>query len=134
MGLVPTVMRWFPDRGRRGDVSARQIYIDPTSVFLGCEVEAHLVADLLDTGLELLHAARRVVALAHNDVQVRLPTCTGIPDARLEDVLGLFDELPMQVDGVGRHAARRVILAEDELGRLPVVGLLLSLVPLTFLG
>jgi len=64
---------------------------------------------------------------------VRLLTGAGIADARLEDVLGLFDKLTMQVDGVGRHAARRVILPKDELGRLPVVGILLALVPLTFL-
>jgi len=68
MGLVPIVMRRLPDRGRRGDVAACQIYINPTSVLFGCEVKAHLTAYPLDTRLELLHAARRVVSLAHNDM------------------------------------------------------------------
>lgn len=126
--LVPVRLRrqgW-----RRANATASKVDVDATSVFLGREVKAHLTAHLLHTRLDLLHAARRVVALADDDVQVRLPARSGIADARLENVLGLLDKLPVQVDGVVGHPPGRVILAEYELGRLPVVGLLLLLVPL----
>lgn len=43
-------------------------------------------------------------------------------DTLLQDLLGLLDVLPVQVDGVGVDAARRVVLAEDVRRRLPVVG------------
>jgi len=71
-----------------------------------------------------------VVALADDDVQVGLAAGLGVADAGLEYVLGLLDELAVQVDGVGGDAVRLVVLAEDELGRLPVVVVLLALVPL----
>jgi hypothetical protein len=65
-------------------------------------------------------------------MQVRLPRGLGVADALLEDVLGLLDELAVQVDGVVGDAAGGVVLAEDELGRLLVVLGLLLLVPLAF--
>ena len=57
----------------------------------------------------------------NSHVQVRLPLGAGLADAGLEDVLGLLDELAVQVDGVLAHAPRRVVLPEDVLARLLVV-------------
>ena len=54
-------------------------------------------------------------------MQVRLALGAGAPDAGLEDVLGLLDELAVQVDGVVVDAAGGVVLPEDVLARLPVV-------------
>ena len=62
-----------------------------------------------------------VVALANDDVQMRLPGLLGVADALLEDLLGLLDELAVQVDGVGVDAADGVVFAENVLGRLFVV-------------
>ena len=45
----------------------------------------------------------------------------GVLDALLQDVLGLFYELAMQIDGVPIYSADRVILAEDEVRGLFVV-------------
>jgi hypothetical protein len=73
-----------------------------------------------------------MIPLADNDVQVRLAGALGVADALLEDVLGLLDELAVQVDGVLGDPAGRVVLAEDELGRLLVVLRLLPLVLLAF--
>lgn len=115
MGLAPAMMRWLPDGWRRGDAPTRQVDINPTRVFFGRKVKAHLSTDLLDAGLELLHSAGRVVALAHNDVQMRLAAGAGVADSGLENILGLLYILPVQVDGIGRYPARRVVLAEDEL-------------------
>ena len=53
-------------------LSTRQIDVYPSFVLLGFEFEAHLVAQTLDTWLDLLHVAGRVMPLAHNRVQVAL--------------------------------------------------------------
>lgn len=113
--------------------SASQVDVDAALVLLGGVVEAELAAEALDAGLELLHAAGRVVALADDDVQMGLACGLGVADARLEDLPGLVDVLAVQVDGVVGDAARRVVLAEDELGRPPVVLGLPPLVPLALL-
>lgn len=73
-----------------------------------------------------------MIPLADNDMQVTLSAGLSISDPRLEDVLGLLDELPVQVDRVGWHAVWVVILAEDEFRGLLVVGVLLPLVFLAF--
>lgn len=75
-----------------------------------------------------------MVPLANDDVQVRLAGGLGVADALLEDVLGLFNELPVQVNGVLRYAAGSVVLPEDELRRLLVVVGLLLLMPLALIG
>jgi len=62
-----------------------------------------------------------VVSLADDHVEVRLAVLLGVADALLEDLLGLFDELAVQVDGVAVDFADGVVLAEDELGGLLVV-------------
>ena len=42
-------------------------------------------------------------------------------DALLQDVLGLFNKLAMEVDRVGRHASFGIVLSEDEFRSLSVV-------------
>lgn len=46
---------------------------------------------------------------------------SGISDTLLENVLGFFDELTVQIDGVAFNPARGIILAKDEVGGLLVV-------------
>jgi hypothetical protein len=58
----------------------------------------------------------------------------GVADALFQNLLGLFDKLPMQVDGVGWDAPAGVVLAEDKLGRLLVIFLHLATMRLTLLG
>jgi hypothetical protein len=73
-----------------------------------------------------------VVSLADDDMQVGLPGGLGVADALLEDVLGFFDKLAVQVDGVLGDAARSVVLTKDELRGLLVVVCLFLLVALAF--
>lgn len=121
-------------RGHAADLAALEVDVDAARVVLGRVVQAQLAADLLDAGLDLLDVARAVVALADDDVQVCLPPRARVPDPRLEDVLGLLDELPVQVDGVVGHPPRRVVLPENVLGRLLVVRLHLRRVPLALVA
>lgn len=109
-----------------------QLDVDPALVVLRVVLQPQLAADLLHARLDLLHVVGAVVALADDDVQVRLPALLRVADALLQDLLGLLHELPVQVDRVAVHLAHGVVLAEDELGRLPVVlvgfgGVLLAL-------
>lgn len=121
-------------QGRRGaDVLAREVNIYPPVVLLRRVLQPELAAHFLDARLDLLHVVRRVVALADNDVEMRLVPGLRVPYPRLQDILGLLDELAVQVDRVRGYASFRVVLAEDVLGRLFVVllhlgGVLLALV------
>lgn len=45
----------------------------------------------------------------------------GVADALLENLLGFFDKLAVQIDGVAGDLTYSVVLAEDELGSLLVV-------------
>lgn len=54
-------------------------------------------------------------------MQMVLPMRLGILNALFQDILRLLDELPMQIDRIGRYAPVGVVLAEDELGCLLVV-------------
>lgn len=116
------------------DVVALEVDVDAALVLLGAVLQPQLLAEVLDARLELLHVADRVVALADDDVQVRLAARLRVADARLEDVLGLLDELPVQVDRVGGDLVRRVVGAEDVLGRLLVVLLHLGRVGLALVA
>jgi hypothetical protein len=62
-----------------------------------------------------------VVSLADDHVQVRLAVLLGVANALLEDLLGLFDELAVKINGVAVDFADGVVFAEDELGGLLVV-------------
>lgn len=58
----------------------------------------------------------------------------GVLDALLQNLFGLLDELPVQIDRVGRDAPVGVVLAEDKLRRLSVILLHLASVGLALLG
>lgn len=134
--VIPAMManRLRRQRRRHIDAPARQVNVYAALVLFGGAVQAELLAEALDGGLDLLDVADRVVPLADDDVQVALATGLGVADARLEDALGLLHELAVQVDGVLGHVARRVVLAEDVLGRLLVVRVTLRLVLLALVG
>lgn len=78
--------------------------------------------------------AGAMVPLAHNHMQVCLARGLRVSDALLDDIFGLLDELTVQVDGVGGDAVERVVLAEDVLGGLVVVGVHHGAVALAFFG
>lgn len=98
-----------------------QLDVDATLIVLRVVLQSKLAADLLHARLDLLHVVGRVVSLADNDVQVILSVLLGVADALLEDFLGFFDELAVQVDGVAVDFSYGVVLAEDEFGGLLVV-------------
>lgn len=128
--LVTT--RLLRQRRRRSDLATLQVDIDPSFVLLSSIVEAHLTAYLLNAGLDLLHMANTVVSPADDDVQMRLAPRLSIPEPRLEDVLCLLDELPMQIDSIVSNTADGVVLPEDVLRGLLVVGVLRGGVFLAF--
>jgi len=103
---VPTAAAW------------PQIDVDPALVLLGVVLQSQLLAYLLDFGLDLLHVPDAVVSLAHNDVQMPLPRLLRVTDPFLEDFLGFFDELAVQVDRVRIDAADGVVFPKDVLGGL----------------
>lgn len=118
--LLSAVVLRRPRAGSHG-FAALEVDVDPALVLLVRVVpQAQLPAELLDLGLQLLHAARRVVALADDGEEVVGAAGLVGADALLEDALCLLDELPVQVDLILIDAARRVVLAEDVLGRLAV--------------
>ena len=78
-----------------------QIDIHPTRIRLRVELQPLLLTNPLHHRLDLLNVSWRVIALAHNDVQMVLTLAFGGADPRLEDALGFVDVLPVQVDGVG---------------------------------
>lgn len=51
-----------------------------------------------------------MVALSHDNMQVRLAAGAGVAQPALEDVLGLFDELAVKVDGVRGDVVDLVLL------------------------
>ena len=109
-------------RHLRRSIAARlQLDVHATLVVLSVVLQAKFTADLLDARLNLLHVVDGVVSLADDHVQVRLAVLLGVADALLEDLLGLFDELAVQVDGVAVDFADGVVFAEDELGGLLIV-------------
>ena len=61
-----------------------------------------------------------MVALAHNDMQMRLPILLCISYPLFQDIFCLFYELSVQVDRVVRDSTGRIVLAEDIVGCLLV--------------
>lgn len=133
---IPTMLSTRLDRQRRraGDGRALEIDVYPTLIRLRRILQPQLAAHLLDPGLDPLDMVRAVVALPDNHMQVRLPARLGVLDARLEDVLSLLDELPVQVDRVVGDAPGGVVLAEDILGGLLIVCVHLGAVLLALVG
>lgn len=84
-------------------------------------LQTQLPADLLDFRLDLLYVAGTVVALANDDMQMRLPALFRVSDALFQDLLCFLYILPVQVYRVAADFTGRVVLAEDVLGSLFVV-------------
>ena len=135
-GMVPPlVASGLRGQRRRGaHLAARQVDIHAALVLLGRVVQPHLLADLLDARLDLLDVPGAVVALADDHMQMRLAPGLGVADARLQDVLGLLDELAVEIDRVVGDPALHIVLAEDVFRRLLVVLVLLGLVLLSLVG
>ena len=72
-------------------------------------------------------------ALCDLHMQMILPMCLSVLDPLFQDLLRLLDELPVEIDRVGRDTSIGVVLAEDELRGLLVVLLHLAAVGLSFL-
>lgn len=100
---------------------ALQTHVDASLILLGMVLQPQLATDLLDARLDLLNVVLAVVALAHDDVEVRLARGLRVPDALLEDFFCLLYELAMQINGVAGNLADSIVLAEDEFGGLFVV-------------
>lgn len=122
----------IPQRRRPTHLTSGQIDIQASFILLRRIIQPQLSTELLDPWFDLLDSARGMIPLADDDMQMSLSSRLSIPDPRLQDVLGFFDELPVEIDRVLGHAAGRVILPEDVLGGLFVVGVLLALVFFTF--
>jgi hypothetical protein len=67
-------------------------------------------------------------------MKVVLSMRLGVLDPFFQDLLGLLDELTVQIDGVGLDAPACIVLAEDKLRRLSVILLHLAAVCLSLLG
>lgn len=106
---------------RRPIAAGLQLDVHATFVLLGVVLQSKFAADLLDARLDLLHVAGGVISLADDHVEVRLSALLSVADALLEDLLGFFHELAVQVDSVAVDSAHGVVLAEDEFGGLLVV-------------
>lgn len=102
-------------------LGAGQINVHATLVLLGVVLEAKLTADIFDGGLDLLDVIGRVVSFADNDVKMSLAVLLGVLDALGDYLLGLLDELAVQVNRVRVHAANGIVLAEDVVRGLLVV-------------
>lgn len=72
--------------------------------------------------------------MIHIHVQMCLSMLLSVADAALENVLGLFNELAVQVNSVVGHAVGGVVLPEDEVACLLIVLVHLSRVPLTLIA
>lgn len=95
-----TMLRRPPRLRHLPNLPARQVHINPPRILLRRKLQPHLPTNLFHPRLDLLHASGGVVPLPHNNVQVRLAAGAGVAQPALEDVLGLFDKLAVQVDGV----------------------------------
>ena len=124
---------------RRDGSSTSEVDIDSTFVVLGMVLEALLLADLLDTRLDLLDVIDRVIALSDNaasairyvrvtanlenysHMQMVLAGTLCVLDSLFQNLFGLFNELAVKVNGIAVDSSYSIILAEDEFGSLSVV-------------
>lgn len=124
---------------RRNRSSTGEVNVDSTFVVLGMVLEALLLADLLNTRLDLLDVVDRVIALADNaassiregpitansndysHMQMVLAGALCVLDSLFQNLFGLFNELAVEVNGIPINSSYRIVLTEDELGRLSVV-------------
>lgn len=117
-----------------------KIDVDPTSVLFGGVLQPELPTDLLDTGLEFLDAVHGMVPFPNNTstssvlttrgnikkcvyahMQMSLSMALRIFNPLLKDILRFLRKLTMQINGVRRHSAIRIIFPEDQIRCLFVV-------------
>jgi len=102
-------------------------------------LEALLLADLLDTRLDLLDMVDRVIALADNatsdirdvhiaanskdysHMQMVLAGTLCVLDSLFEDLFGLFHKLTVKVNGITVDPSYSIVFTEDVLGCLSVI-------------
>jgi hypothetical protein len=124
---------------RRDGCSTSEVDVHSTFVVLGMVLEALLLADLLNTRLDLLNVVDRVIALADNaastirdiqtaanfrgysHMQMVLAGTLCVLDSLFQNLFGLFNELTVKVNSITINSAYGIVLAEDELGCLSVV-------------
>jgi hypothetical protein len=109
-----------------------QVYVDPALILLRPILQSQLAANLLHSRLDLLYVPHAMIALPNNDVQVRLALGLRGTNPLLQNVLGLFHELSMQINHVALLMC--VVLPEDEVRRLLVVFSHLRAVRLALVG
>lgn len=109
-----------------------QVDVDSSLVGFSVVLQAQLLTDPLHPRLDLLNMVRAVISFADDDMEMCLSCGLRVFDAFFKDILRLFDELPVQVYGVGGDAPFGIVLAKDELGGLFVVGLHLGAMLLPF--
>ena len=100
---------------------ALQIDVHAALVLLRAVLQPKLLADLLHPWLDLLDVVWAVVALADYHTKVVLAGLLRVPDALFEDRFRFLHKLTVQIDGVARDFADRIVLTEDELRGLFVV-------------
>ena len=116
-----------------------QIDVYPSSVVFCGILQPLFTAHLLDPGLYLLYMVVRIVSFANDSVQtvtlyipgrnrcdcLHMQMCftmgSGISYSLLENILGLLEELTVQIDGVAFDPPGGIILAEDEVRGLLIV-------------
>jgi hypothetical protein len=115
-------------------LSTLKVDKDAAGILLCAVPESQLATQLLNLGLNPLDMASRVVTLADNGMKMCLAMTLVGPDALLENALGFFDELAVEVYAVGLDAAGGIVGAEDEFRGLAVVVVHFGIVRLAFVG
>jgi len=124
---------------RRNSSSTSEVDVDSTFVVLGMVLEALLLADLLNTRLDLLDMVDRVIALADNaasnirdvhiaanledysHMQMILAGTLCVLDSLFQNLFGLFHKLTVKVNCIPIDSSYSIVLTEDVLGCLSVV-------------
>lgn len=118
---VTTIARCLGRRWHLVDISTLEVYEDPTLVLLGAVLQSQFTAHLFNSWLDLLDMVPAMVAFAHNDMQMAFSPLPGNPDPLFQNILGLFYEQAVEVNGIASHAALGVVFPEDVVARLVVV-------------
>ena len=119
-----------------------KVDIHAARVWLGDILESQFLAYLLHAGLDLLDVVNRVYAFTDDasysrscqlsiartvqfrddlHVKMRLPVLLRISNSLFQYVLGFFDELAVQIDGIPIYPSHGIVLAENIVRRLLVV-------------
>lgn len=102
-------------------LTALQVDVHSSRILLGAVLQTQLLTELLHLGLDFLHMARRVIALADNDMKMSLAARLIRANPFLEDSFRFFDKLSVEVNAVRLVATRCVVGSEDVLGSLAIV-------------